>query len=690
MHRRLLLGILNPSMSPRALLLPLFLASAALADGPADNIPASVRPVPPPGVAIPDDVRKSLTEQAAKLAEAIEAARTTLKDRPTLAFLPDVQIFHKAVDWALRYNEFFDVAQTQWARDQLAAGFDRLNSLLHNETPWLHARGLVPRGYLSKIDGSIQPFGLVIPESFNPNLPHRWRLDAWFHGRGEKLSELDFIHQRQSSTGEFAPPDTIVLHPYGRYCNGSRFAGETDFFEALATVQRDYRIDPDRIVVRGFSLGGAACWHFATHHAPLWAAANPGAGFSETEQFLNFFQGESLKPHPWERLLWNLYDSTSVAGNLRNCPTVAYSGETDRQKQAADLMAAAAQPLGITLTHLIGPKTAHSYEKTTKAEVARRIDHLASLGRSNLPLSVDFTTFSLHTNQTPIGTIDALGEHWKPARLRAAFLLAPGNGPLHQLAIITENITALTISLPPGSLHTRPLSTIIIKSPDASTPFHLEPTLSSDGSLSISAHLKNGAWTEGPNPEPGLRKSHGLQGPIDDAFTDSFLFVRPTSKPANEKAAAWAQSEMDRAIREWRRHFRGDARVKPDTDISEADIASSNLILWGDPSSNSLISRISARLPIAWSPAAITAGPQSFPATDHALVCIYPNPLNPNRYVVLNSSFTFREYDYLNNARQTPKLPDWAIINLNTPPDSRYPGAIPAAGFFNEHWELKP
>jgi hypothetical protein len=147
---------------------------------------------------------------------------------------------------------------------------------------------------------------------------------------------------------------------------------------------------------------------------------------------------------------------------------------------------------------------------------------------------------------------------------------------------------------------------------------------------------------------------------------------------------------MDRAIREWRRHFRGDARVKPDTEISDADIASSNLILWGDPSSNSLISRISARLPIAWSPAAITAGPHSFPATDHALVCIYPNPLNPNRYVVLNSSFTFREYDYLNNARQTPKLPDWAVINLNTPPDSRYPGAIPAAGFFNEHWELKP
>ena len=42
---------------------------------------------------------------------------------------------------------------------------------------------------------------------------------------------------------------------------------------------------------------------------------------------------------------------------------------------------------------------------------------------------------------------------------------------------------------------------------------------------------------------------------------------------------------------------------------------------------------------------------------------IYPNPLNPKKYVVLNSGFTFREFDYLNNARQIPKLPDWAVVD---------------------------
>jgi hypothetical protein len=56
--------------------------------------------------------------------------------------------------------------------------------------------------------------------------------------------------------------------------------------------------------------------------------------------------------------------------------------------------------------------------------------------------------------------------------------------------------------------------------------------------------------------------------------------------------------------------------------------------------------------------------------------------------VVLNSGFTFREYDYLNNARQVPKLPDWAIVDLDTAPHPRGPGKVVSADFFNEDWKL--
>jgi predicted peptidase len=129
-----------------------------------------------------------------------------------------------------------------------------------------------------RIDDSVQPYGLVIPESWHPRRNKPTRLDIWFHGRGEKLTELAFLNQRIHSPGQFTPDDTIVLHLYGRYCNANKFAGEIDLFEALEHVKQDYQIDDNRIVVRGFSMGGAACWQFATHYAGLWAAAAPGAG----------------------------------------------------------------------------------------------------------------------------------------------------------------------------------------------------------------------------------------------------------------------------------------------------------------------------------------------------------------------------------------------------------------------------
>ena len=54
----------------------------------------------------------------------------------------------------------------------------------------------------------------------------------------------------------------------------------------------------------------------------------------------------------------------------------------------------------------------------------------------------------------------------------------------------------------------------------------------------------------------------------------------------------------------------------------------------------------------------------------------------------MRSGFTFREFDYLNNARQTPKLPDWAVIDTSVPATPKSPGQIIAADFFDEQWRL--
>ena len=123
--------------------------------------------------------------------------------------------------------------------------------------------------------------------------------------------------------------------------------------------------------------------------------------------------------------------------------------------------------------------------------------------------------------------------------------------------------------------------------------------------------------------------------------------------------------------------------------MTKEDIAGSNLVLWGDPQSNRLLAKLVQDLPVSWTAEKLSVGEKTFAADGHMPVMIYPNPLNPKRYVVLNSSFTYREYAYLNNARQVPMLPDWAIVDLSTPPGSQWPGRIVDANFFDEKWGVK-
>ncbi len=215
------------------------------------------------------------------------------------------------------------------------------------------------------------------------------------------------------------------------------------------------------------------------------------------------------------------------------------------------------------------------------------------------------------------------------------------------------------------------------------------PPVLSDRSWTAQFRKKGKSWEVVEKTEDeGLRKRHGLQGPIDDAFMDSFLMVRPTGKALNDKVDAWVSGEMQHALDHWRKQFRGEVRVKEDTAVNDADIAAHNLVLWGDPASNKVLARIADKLPVRWDASEVQLGEEKYSAEHHVPVLVYPNPLNPKRYVVLNSGFTFREYDYLNNARQVAKLPDFAVLDVRTPPSSRWPGKVVTAGFFDEEWKL--
>ncbi|MCF6314474.1 MAG: prolyl oligopeptidase family serine peptidase [Verrucomicrobiales bacterium] len=653
------------------------------ADGLADNKADKVRRIPSIGIDVPEDTEQKLRKGLADLGQKIEGLKKALAKEPEwLDLLPDVEIYHKAVRYVLDYQEFHRKSEFAVAEQQLQTGMNRADELNQRQASWLKQKGLVVRGYRSKIDDSAQPYGLEIPESYSFEGDAKSRLDFWFHGRGEKLSELSFISQRSRSKGKISPPNGIVLHPYGRYSNANKFAGEVDLFEALDHARKYYRIDEDRILVRGFSMGGAACWQFAVHYADQWAAAQPGAGFSETPDFLRTFQKETLTPTPWEKTLWHWYDCTDWAINLSNCPTIAYSGEIDSQKQAADMMEKAMDKVGLDLVHLIGPGMAHKFHPDTLAEIETRLTSIAEKGRVRVPRAVRLTTWTLKYNRMNWVVIDEMDEHWKKASIEAEWEWPNG------IFLKVEGVKSFTLDFAPGEC---PLDQVHVPVVELNGQGLQVPPVRSDRSWQV--HFVKGAkgkWMVGEKEADSiLKKRHDLQGPIDDAFMDSFVMVKPTGEAMNAKVGEWVGKEMEHAVTHWRQQFRGDARVVEDVKVDEAMIANSNLVLWGDPSSNAVLKKIIAKLPIGWSKDSVKVGKNTFAGKDHVMVMIFPNPLNPKRYVVLNSGFTYREYDYLNNARQVAKLPDWAVIDVTSPVTSRAPGKVEKAGFFGEKWELK-
>src|SRR5207302_7222196 len=115
----------------------------------------------------------------------------------------------------------------------------------------------------------------------------------------------------------------------------------------------------------------------------------------------------------------------------------------------------------------------------------------------------------------------------------------------------------------------------------------------------------NGRWTAVSTRQPRFHpdppeKTPFLQGPIDDVFTQQFLCVRGTGTAWHPAVARYAEAELDRFARTWDKYLRGKVPIKNDTDVDDADIKLTNLVLFGDPSSNSLIAKVLPKLPLTW------------------------------------------------------------------------------------------
>jgi hypothetical protein len=357
--------------------------------------------------------------------------------------------------------------------------------------------------------------------------------------------------------------------------------------------------------------------------------------------------------------------------NAFNVPTVGYVGETDGNKGAYEMRDAWTQE-GFRFTQespyrwttndlralfLIGPQTGHSWHPESKA-ASEAFIRKALLDAEKVPNRVRCVTYTTRFNECHWLAIDGLDEHYVRAEVNAQ-----RTEDLKSYSVTTKNVNRLTLTA----------SSAAYTIDGQTLKAGLNPTFEKTG----------GKWALSRGRGAGSRKVHGLQGPIDDAFMEPFLAVRGTGEPWNRAVQDYAQRRFDTLKLEFAKWARGDIKAKDDTAVSPNDIANHNLILFGDPGSNRLIAKVMASMPVQWTRGEIVVGAKKFPADSGALVMIYPNPLNPARYVVINSGHTFT-IDRIAAATESmffPRLGDYAVVSVE--------GDVLTAGFFDENWNLK-
>jgi pimeloyl-ACP methyl ester carboxylesterase len=559
----------------------------------------------------------------------------------------DVLVLAKGAAWALK--EELQAKDAERVRKILDLGLRRAAD---KERSWTTQKGKVVRGYRSAIDDSIQPCGVIVPASYTPG--RLMRLDVVLHGSQQPswTSELKFMDR---FIGGPAPEqDFIELHPLGRVENGYRYAGETDVFEAIESACRNYSIDRSRIVLRGMSMGASGTWHLGLKHPDRFAALGPYCGYVDTHKFsetpIKSFVKVGPLPDYQEKTLTTL-DSINYAANVRMVPAIAAVGDKDVFFDCHVIMGKAMEQEGLKMVNLISPGTGHVIDPPTHQEQMRRVAEHVARGLDPAPREVHFTTYTLKYNRCFWVELVALKEHYVRADVKAR--LVDGTVEVEE----PRNVRRLAIHAP--ATRVRIGNTEI----DARTPAVFEE--------------RDGVWRVSDRTAEGKRP--GLQGPIDDAFSAPFLCVRGTGSPWHPEVQTWADARLNRFAEEWRMWFRGELPIKKDTEVTDEDVKTRHLILFGDPGSNGWIRKALPKLPVSWTRDEMQLQGRKHGAADHAPVLICAGALDPDHYVVLNSGHTFSPQELKINYLFFPRLGDWAVMKTD--------GTIVDAGLFNESWK---
>jgi predicted esterase len=536
--------------------------------------------------------------------------------------------------------------------------------------------------YVSPIDGSSQPFGLYIPQGFDPNVPHPVVVYGhWAPGR----ADASFPMASYADANGWILVNVDARGDYTMYFG----VAELDTLHVLDELRARYPtgIDENRIYFEGGSTGADGAYRLGFRYPHVFAAVAGVDGRTDCHVFYRNVFAPRSDLDLVERLQEPLIQSLSALyiaenGKNLNLYMVVDTNDTTIPPEQGRSLHTRLGELGY----------AHSYRENAGG-------HLAGYSKPDIYQFLSQKVKDpnpkrvvLKANQLQFGFL-----HWvridrleKTAQF--ATIEATVSGKVKgRVDVTANNLLQYTLSL----------TAEILEQNEASIYTDGQLTYAGPvGDITVFASLDAcgniTGWSTSDTLPRRLRKTARVEGPIGHAYESKFLLVKGTvgSKGENSENASQATAFAS----DWNSVLHASIAPVTDSSITDDDIATSNLILFGTADSNSLIKSVNDQLPVRIWRDRIVAGAMEYQGSNYGLYMVFPNPLNPDKYVVISHGTIQGSFDEMVVVLAW-YWPDYVVFRTDVIP--RPAGTIPTgkqvrylpdawveAGFFDQYWRL--
>jgi hypothetical protein len=520
--------------------------------------------------------------------------------------------------------------------------------------------GFVRLAWRDPVDDSPQFARAYLPPDYDPAKP--WPLVVVLHGYNPPnppYVQWWSVAERHSDLAE--RHGVIVLEPHGRGNNSYLGIGDADVLRAIAEAKAAFRVDADRVYLMGYSMGGGGTWHVGTRHPETFAAIGPIYG--GWDYHVGMDEAKRAKLTPRARYDLERESSFAQAEALLTTPVFVNHGDADdlvdidHTRYVVRMM----QRWGYAIRYWEHPGLGHGAlgceDELVRVFLACRLDPMPREVRVR---SADLRFAAAHWVRVEQGE-DPFA--FMQVRARVA--------DRDTIRLDTENV--LAVRLAPG-----------------------EPLVDRGGPVRViwngedaGAHrFADGAIRlRQKGTVPGrVCKTPEVPGRISDVQATPFAIVAGTASK-DPRMARFVRRAADLAREGWADWQHAPPRFFLDTEITDDDIARYSLLLYGGPDENLVTRKLIADLPLAIGPDAVTVAGQTFAAHDASVTMVYPNPRNPDRYVLVQAG-TSPAGMFFSDRR--PEGYDFVITDTRAraaEPDTPEDRLLVAAGCFDRDWQ---